>query len=134
MLWPQNFKKYDLLCWEEGDFCWGGVVVCSKGELEWGRKRRNRGGEGWQSGYILTFADRFTNRIIPSVILSAIPMVNRACHCTEISDWIPRWFHRHFKWWISHVNVRSCRFESLGDSVGKITRKNLHVSEPLFFF
>ena len=115
-------------------FVGGGVVVCSKGELEWGRKRRNRGGEGWQSGYILTFADRFTNRIIPSVILSAIPMVNRACHCTEISDWIPRWFHRHFKWWISHVNVRSCRFESLGDSVGKITRKNLHVSEPLFFF
>jgi len=27
-------------------FVGGGVVVCSKGELEWGRKRRNRGGEG----------------------------------------------------------------------------------------
>ena len=121
MLWPQNFKKYNLLCWDKGDFCLegGGLVVCRWEELGLGRRRRNRGEEGRERGYILTFADRFTNRIIPSVILSAIPMVNRACHCTEISDWIPRWFHRHFKWWISHVNVRSCRFESLGDSVGK---------------
>jgi hypothetical protein len=23
MLWPQNFKKYNLLCWDEGDFCLG---------------------------------------------------------------------------------------------------------------
>ena len=24
MLWPQNFKKYDLLCWEDRDFFfWG---------------------------------------------------------------------------------------------------------------
>jgi len=24
MMWPQNFKKYNLLCWYEGDFCLGG--------------------------------------------------------------------------------------------------------------
>jgi hypothetical protein len=24
MLWPQNFKKYNLLCWYEEDFFFGG--------------------------------------------------------------------------------------------------------------
>ena len=60
------------------------MVVCSKGELEWGRKRRNRGGEGQQSGNILTFADGFTDKIISSMSPSAILTVNRACHCMDI--------------------------------------------------
>jgi hypothetical protein len=133
MLWPQNFKKYDLLCWEEEDFFFG-LVDCSRGELGWGRRRRNRRGEGRQIGHILTFTNRLTDRIIPSVSPSAILTVNRARHCTELLVWIPRWFRRHFKWWIGHVTVRSCRFESLGDSISKITRKNLHNSEQPFLF
>jgi len=114
-------------------FFLGGLVVCSRGELGWGRRRRNRGGEGRQSGHILTFADIFTDEIILSVSPSVILTVNRARHRTKISVWIPRWLCRHFKWWIGHVTVRSCRFESLSDSIGKITRKNLHVNEPSFF-
>ena len=115
-------------------YCLGGVlVVCGRGELWWGRRRRNRGGEGRQNGHILTFADGLTEGIIPSVSPSAILTVNKAHHCMEISVWIPRWFRRHFKRWIDHVTVRSWRFESLDDSVGKITHKNLHVSEPPFF-
>jgi len=61
-------------------FFWGGVVVCSRGELGWGRRRRNRGGEGRQGGHILTFADGFTDGCIPSAILT----INRSRHCTEI--------------------------------------------------
>jgi len=64
MLWPQNFKKYNLLCWDEGDFCLGGeggLVVCRWGELGLGRRRINRGGEGQQRGHILTFSDGFTD-------------------------------------------------------------------------
>jgi len=57
-----------------------GLVVCSRGELGWGRRRRNKGGEGRQSDHKLTFADR----IRPSMILSAILTINRPRHCTEI--------------------------------------------------
>jgi len=35
----------------------GGLVVCRWGELGLGRRRRNRGEEGWQRGHILTFSD-----------------------------------------------------------------------------
>ena len=105
---------------ERGFFKGGwGLVVCSWGELRWGRRRRNRGGEGRQRGDILTFADGFTDDIIPSVIPSASLKINRARHRAELSFWIHRWFRRHCKRWIGHVTVRSCRFESLGDSVGK---------------
>jgi hypothetical protein len=72
-------------CSKKREIFVGGSVVCSRGELGWGRRRRNRGGEGRQSGYILIFADGFTDKIIPSLIPSAILMVNRARHCTEIS-------------------------------------------------
>jgi len=69
MLWLQNFKKYNLLCWYEEDFFLGGggggggLVVCRWGELGLGRRRRNRGGEGQQSWHvhILTFSDGFTD-------------------------------------------------------------------------
>jgi len=37
------------------------MVVCRWGELVLGRRRRNRGGEGRQSGHILTFSDDFTD-------------------------------------------------------------------------
>jgi len=39
----------------------GGLVVCRWGELGLGRRRRNRGGEGRQSGHILTFPNGFPN-------------------------------------------------------------------------
>jgi hypothetical protein len=55
-----------------------------RGEMGWGRRRRNRGGEGRQSGDILTFNDEITDGLIPSVTLSAILMVNRSRHYTKI--------------------------------------------------
>jgi len=55
-----------------------------RGELGWGRRRRNRGGEGQHSGDILTFADEITDGLILLVIPSAILTVNRSCHCTKI--------------------------------------------------
>ena len=61
-------------------FFGGGLVVCSWGEMRWGRRRRNRGGEGRQRGDILTFADGFTDGIIPSASLK----INRARHRTEL--------------------------------------------------
>ena len=108
----------------------GGLVVCRWGELGLGRRRRNRGGEGRQIGHILTFSDGFTYGLF--------------------RRWVRRLFWR--KNW--HVTVQICHFKSLGNSIGilngepvrspygaivlnpsvKITRKNLHVSEPPFFF
>jgi hypothetical protein len=46
--------------------------------------RPSLGGEGRQSGDVLTFADGFTDGIIPSVILSAILTVKKARHRTEL--------------------------------------------------
>ena len=136
----------------------GGLDVCSWGELRWGRRRRNRGGEGRLRGDILTFADSFTDGPIPSVIPSARLTANRARHRTELPFSIPRWFRQHFYQWIDHVTGRSWLFESFGDSIGifigelitspygadvlnlsvipsvKNTRNNLHVSEPPSFF
>jgi hypothetical protein len=159
MLCQADVKIYALLCCDEGDFFWGGaLVVCSWGELRWGRRRRNRGGEGRLRGDILTFADGFTDGPIPSVIPSTRLTVNRARHRTELPFSIPRWFRRHFHQWIGHVTGRSWLFESFGDSIGifigesitspyradvlnlsvipsvKNTRNNLHVSEPPSFF
>jgi len=42
----------------------GGLVVCRWRELGIGRRKRNKGGEDWQRGHILTFADGFTDGII----------------------------------------------------------------------
>jgi len=75
-----------MTCAEKREIFFGGVgcLQFGRGELGWGRRRRNRGGEGRQSGDILTFTNEITNRLIPSVILSTILMVNRSRHCTEI--------------------------------------------------
>jgi len=32
MLWWEDFKKYNLLCWEEGDFFWGEGWLFAVGE------------------------------------------------------------------------------------------------------
>jgi hypothetical protein len=117
MLWPQNFKKYNLLCWDEGDFCLGGLVVCRWGELGLERRRRNRGGEGRQRGHILTFPTVSPTEN-PSVIPSAILTETSTRHRTDLPFLIPQWFHRNFKRWTGHVTVRICHFESLGDSIG----------------
>jgi len=53
-----------------------------------GKKRRNRGGEGRQSGDLLTFADGITDGRLLSVFL----MVNWTRQSTEISIQIPRSF------------------------------------------
>ena len=71
-------------CAEKRDIFFWGLFVCSWGELGWGRRRENKGGEGRQSGHILTFADGFTDKIIPFVIMSAILMVNKARHRTVL--------------------------------------------------
>ena len=96
MLWPQNFKKYNLLCWYEGDFCLGGggLVVCRWGELGLGRRRRNRRGEGrWT---YINFYRRF--------------------HRWNIHLWNRRWFWRNNQ----HVTARICHFKSVSDFVGNI--------------
>ena len=69
----------------------GLVVGCSSGGERWvgwgrkrGRRRRNRGRECWQSGYILAFTDGITDGHFPLVYLSVILQVNVQRHCTEI--------------------------------------------------
>jgi len=124
-----------MTCAEKREICFGGggCLQFRRGELGWGRRRRNRRGECRQSGHILTFTDGITDRILLSEIPSAILTVNQSRHCTEIPIWIPWLFCWQFWRWIGHITIRSSRFESLGDFVGKIARKNFHVSEPPFF-
>jgi len=62
----------------------GGCLQFGRGELGWGRRRRNIGGEGQQSGNIFTFADGITDGFILSVIPLAILTENWSRHCTEI--------------------------------------------------
>jgi hypothetical protein len=61
----------------------GGWLQFGRGELGWGR-RRNRGRESRQSGYILAFTDGITDRTFPSVIPSVLPPMNVPRHYTEI--------------------------------------------------
>jgi len=75
-----------MICAEKREiFFWGASCLqFGRGELGWGRRRRNRGGKGRHSGYILTFADGITDGLIMLMIPSAILTVNRSRHCTEI--------------------------------------------------
>jgi hypothetical protein len=62
----------------------GGWLQFGKGELGWGRRRRNRGGESRQSVYILAFTDGITDDHVLLVYPSVIMTVNGPRHCTEI--------------------------------------------------
>jgi len=98
----QKYKKLECLCWEDGRVGMGGCLQFGKGEVGWGRRgrrRRNRGRECRQSGYILTFTDGI--------------MTDTFCWYTR------RWF----RWWQCHITEQISRFESLGHSVGKIIWK-----------
>jgi hypothetical protein len=62
----------------------GGYLQFGRGELGWGRRRRNMGGEGRHSGDILTFAEEITDGLILTVSTSVILTVNWSHHCTDI--------------------------------------------------
>jgi len=62
----------------------GGCLQFGKGEVGWGRRRRNRGRECRQSGYILTFTDGSTDGHVPLVYPSVIPLVIVSRHSTNI--------------------------------------------------
>jgi hypothetical protein len=62
----------------------GGWLQFGRGELGWGRRRRNRGRKCRQSGYILAFTDGFTDGHVPSVYPPVSPPVTVLRHCTEI--------------------------------------------------
>ena len=68
----------------------GDWLQFGRGEVGWGRKRRNRGRECWQSGYIMAFTDGIINETFLSVCQSVIPPVKVPHHCTDI----PRLFRR----------------------------------------
>ena len=69
-----------------------------RGELGWGRRRgrrrRNRGRECRQSGYILATTDGITDEHFPSVYPSVSPPLTMPHHYTEILVGIPRSFRR----------------------------------------
>ena len=91
-------------------FFW--VVVCSLGGESWDEEEEGEIGE---------------ERVGRVVIYSLLPMESP-------TDSFCRWFCQQFWRWIDHVIVRRSRFESLGNSIGKIACKKFHVSEPFFFF
>ena len=53
MLWQEDFKIYDLLCWEEGDFFLGGGWLFAVGE-SWDEEEEGKIGEDrveWEEIY-----------------------------------------------------------------------------------
>jgi hypothetical protein len=62
----------------------GGWLQFGRGEVGWGtkrgRRRRNRGRECRQSQYVPPFSDGFTDRKLPSVIPSIIPLEKNPRH------------------------------------------------------
>jgi hypothetical protein len=62
----------------------GGCLQFGRGELGWGRRRRNKEGDSWQSGDILTCTDGIIDGLILSVISSVILTVNWSHHCMKI--------------------------------------------------
>jgi len=70
-------------------FVWGGggLVVCRWGELGLGRRRRNRGGEGWWSGHILTFTDGFPDGIfVDETVADSDGTIDTSSHGSAISN------------------------------------------------
>jgi hypothetical protein len=67
----------------------GGWLQFGRGEVGYerrrGRRRRNRGKECRQSGYILAFTDGITDGHVPSIYQSVIPPVEVSHHYTAIS-------------------------------------------------
>jgi len=100
-----------MTCVEKREIFFGeaGCLQFGRGELGWGRKRGNKRGE--------------VGRV---VIYSLLPK-------ESLTELVRRWLRRQFLRWIGHVIVRRSRFESLGDSVDKITCKKLHVNDPSLF-
>jgi hypothetical protein len=75
-----------MTCVEKTEiFLRGSCLQFGRGELGWGRRRRNRGGEGRQSGDILTFVDGIIDILIMSKIPLVILMVNWSRHYTKIA-------------------------------------------------
>jgi len=62
----------------------GDWLQFGRGEVGWERKRRNRGRECWQSGYIMAFTDGIIDETFLSICPSVIPPVKVPCHCTDI--------------------------------------------------
>jgi hypothetical protein len=62
----------------------GGWLQFGRGEVGWGRRRRNRGRECRQNGYILAFTDGITDGHVLLVYQSVIPPVNVPRHFMEI--------------------------------------------------
>jgi hypothetical protein len=58
-----------------------GCLQFGRGELGWGRRRRNRGGESQQSLNILAVTDGIIDGHVLSVYLSVILTVNGPRHC-----------------------------------------------------
>jgi len=87
----------------------GGWLQFGRGELGWGRRkgrrRRNRGRESRQSGYILAFTDENVSSVSPPV---TVPR-----HCTEIPVWIPQLFRRQNRLKKIHVITPLQLFKNL---------------------
>jgi hypothetical protein len=104
----------------------GGLVVCKWGELGLERRRRNRGGEGRWSGHILTFTDGFTDGIsVGETVDDSDGTIDTSLHGSAISNpsVIP-----------SAVAARAVFLNLSVIPSEKITRQNLHVSDPFFFY
>ena len=95
-----------------GGFFFLGVVVCSLGGESCDGEKKREIGEG-----------RVSRMVIYNSLLPMESATYSFC----------RWFHQQFSRWIGHVTIWRSRFESLGDSVHKIARKNFHINEQLFF-
>jgi len=76
----KSIKNLSACVEKRGRVGMGVWLQFGRGELGWGRRRRNRGREYRQSGYILATIDGITDRTFPSVYSS----VSLPRHCMEI--------------------------------------------------
>jgi len=79
-----HIQKYNLSVEKRGRVGIGVWLQFGRGELGWGKRRRNRGRECRQSGYIVAFTDRITDETFSSVYPSVSPPVTVPRHCIEI--------------------------------------------------